>query len=190
MKTFLQFLREALDIKYILPKDKKNILFDFYMSTSLTSEDDHLQQEIDYVKGKLYPALKDDMLEAVFFAISAEVRHVYDKNSTREITLAAENKNIIDTFKIWNKYYGDEDNVVDTNSTETKLGKVEQHNEKERLFSYKAATRVNNQRNFVEMSKIFFGDSHLKWNSDFGGDPWIKICEGWLKLDEAKTIQI
>jgi hypothetical protein len=56
---------------YQIPKDPQELLFDFYMSTLLepSGKDDNLDYTIEDTKKKLYPYLKQHMLEAMFFAI-------------------------------------------------------------------------------------------------------------------------
>ena len=192
MKTFLQFLREALDIKYTLPENKETQLYDFYMSTTLTSEDDHLQSEIDYVKGKLYPKLKNELLEALFFSICSEVRHILDVQSHEEIeTKILDNfpyyskLKANDIFISWWEKLGDKSSIGDYELSRKEYSKS---NNIDRITSYTAALESTDDKRFVELSKFFFDIKNFGWNQEYGGTPWVKICDGWLKLNAAKSI--
>jgi len=71
--------------EYVLPKDKEQLLYDFYMSTLFTptTRDDDMNAAIEDTKQKLYPLLKRELLEAVLYAIMAELRHTLDEAYTR-----------------------------------------------------------------------------------------------------------
>jgi hypothetical protein len=83
----VDLIQEKLSsFNYNLPEDVAQQLWDFYLMTFLPkSNDDVLGFVADESKEDLYGSLKESLLEAVFFAVTAETRHIYDNNKVMGI---------------------------------------------------------------------------------------------------------
>ena len=95
----LLFIEALAKYKYTLPKDKEQLLYDFYMLDMLRGlpnapkgpsigayrEDLDIEASLDETIKSLYPQLKQEMLDAVLFSVSSEFRHIFDGNSGKEI---------------------------------------------------------------------------------------------------------
>lgn len=201
---------------YNIPQDKKTLMYDFYVinyleylltlpSKSFRDLPDDIIDSVKNMAGNLYPYLKTELLDAVFFAICAEFRH-FDSNSYRgENTRRIEQSDdtIKDFFKNFMKYYKfhmkgvkDQEELskvfgVRKPSTQKRPPQVEKTNEASRLLSYKAVNYALektglSRRNFVEIANDAF--KKMKWNSSYGGDAWSGICQGWLALNSAEKM--
>ena len=201
---------------YNIPQDKKTLMYDFYVinyleylltlpSKGFRDLPDDIVESVKNMADNLYPYLKTELLDAVFFAICAEFRH-FDSNSYRgENTRRIEQSNdtVKDFFKNFMKYYKfhmkgvkDQEELskvfgVRKPSTQKRPPQVEKTNEASRLLSYKAVNYALektglSRRNFVEIANDAF--KKMKWNSSYGGDAWSGICRGWLALDSAEKM--
>jgi len=206
---------------YNPPSDKKMLMYDFYVLNYLQyllpfpSKGFRGFRElpvdiVDSVKdaaNKLYPYLKKELLDAVFFSICAEWRHFsdYDENYDRIVRLYGDNENIrkfINFYDRYRKFYrkGSKEQEeltkifgVEKPSAKERPPEIEKkEGSQDRVSSYKA---VNYALEQTGMSRAFFvtlaRDCYIKlrWSSSYGGDPWCGICKGWLLLDSAEGME-
>lgn len=195
------------DLKYKLPKDKEQQLYDFYMYTVLLKTGD---MQADYVVNEisdvLLPNLKQNLLDAVLFAISAEVRHINTTHSKSKIPIAEllENeigssyavmyKNYIKSLKMddFELRLNDED-LDEFLSRENFRPKLDYRNRQlgdseSYQDSYQAMRKATkNVKDFVTMSKFLFTTDQIQWDSQYGGESWGRICDAWLKLYNAES---
>lgn len=86
--------------------DREELMFDFYLMSSLPHPDNEV---LDYVlednRKKLYSFLKEHMLEAVYFAVCAEFRHIFDRNTSEQIKSYYSKKDELDFIKKYATYY-------------------------------------------------------------------------------------
>ena len=112
IESFLSLLQEK-NYFYNIPKDKELLLYDFYMIVHLNAlkkegrfepgdkvdpygqtinalthsmgVQDSTLHSFEEIKKELLDTLKPDMLEAAFYAVSCEFRHVFDLNNINGI---------------------------------------------------------------------------------------------------------
>ena len=86
MSWYRKTLRFSMlgNFEYQLPKDKSQRMYDFYMSSFLPRKykNDKITWAANEAREKLLPDLKESLLDAVFFSICAEIRHLFDTNRT------------------------------------------------------------------------------------------------------------
>lgn len=205
MGSFKQYILNEMfgSFKYIVPEDKEQQLFDFYMYCYLNKrssleirqninnyndnyrkfsdeEEMDAEQEVDYMLGeigkKLLPQLKTELLNVVFYALCSEFRHIFDKNKVVEdITSELESKDSIELFKTYAKNFRDE--LEDPKSNED--------NAKKSFYAVEKSS--DNEYSFVQLMLYLFGIKYL-WFVDYGGEAWANICRGWLSLYRAKDV--
>jgi len=104
-------------LKYSIPSDKEELLYDFYMIISLPNRgysNDDLQYLYEDTKEKIIVYLKKELLEGAFFAISSEMRHAMlvdsEEIDAEEIPGMlyedAEGEFHINIFSLYKKIYG------------------------------------------------------------------------------------
>jgi hypothetical protein len=203
---------------YDPPQDKKTLMYDFYVINylqfllSLPSQGfrdlpDDISESIKTAAQKLYPYLKKELLDAVFFSVCAEFRHFsdYSENYQRIENMYGDNENITKFFNLYDRYRKFYKKGSKEQEELTKIFGVEKPSAKdrppeiekkeglaERVTSYKA---VNYALEQTGMSRSFFvslaRDCYIKliWSSSYGGDAWCGICKGWLLLDAAEKME-
>jgi len=73
-----------------------------------TTPEDKIDYTIKEVRSKILPKLKQDLLEAVFFSICAESRHIFDNNTPQKVLQVVEDKfgpEGKDLVRRYSKYY-------------------------------------------------------------------------------------
>lgn len=78
-----------------------------------TTPEDKIDYTIKEVRSKILPKLKQDLLEAVFFSICAESRHIFDNNSPQRVLQVVEDKfgaEGKDLVRRYSKYYFQQQN--------------------------------------------------------------------------------
>lgn len=154
------------------------------------------EDKIDYmlkeVETELLPALKQNLLAAVFFSLCSEFRHVLDRNSPKELVDLA--KNLSNDYGEGMRNYLKR-TALYQNSASSSIMRTPQaehpdipNNEQTstRQASYYAALKsglVKSQ--FVSLMYEMY--SKATWSPSYGGPAWARICEGWNKLNEAKN---
>ena len=199
---------------YKMPEDKSLTMYDFYVLDYLNSILEYpsssfrdlpmdLVDSVKDAKNNLYPALREELLSAVFYAICAEIRHA-EVHSGKNRQLAQDDPKYAKLYKNWLRYQdfhgksmNDQDQLVDLYGVEKPSAKkrglpTEANNDKRRNLSYKAANYAIEktglaEADFVEMCEHLYTKG--TWASSYGGSAWAGICKGWLMLHNAKDIE-
>ena len=202
LNTIYSFLLSEKYYKYSFPSKKSLQLYDFYVLDYLKFLIDNVNRPevrdldpdiVDSVNDAvktLYPALREELLDAVFYAVTAEFRHAYRYNKD----IFKDNKyNTI--YKAYREYtLGDQKDPRYIPSSKVRPPETEKIDfQSMRNASFKAAhyaiEKTNSSRaEFISMCRIVFGCG--KWAVSYGGLPWARICEGWLMLNDADRINV
>lgn len=214
--NFRTFLEIFGSFNYTFPEDKEKQLFDFYMIVGLlgrpshyllsksaelgkkleyppTKEIENEEDKVDYLLQEaaniLVPGLKENFLEATYFAMTAEFRHIFDQNNpTSILNMIKKMGKDYDKFLInYAKQFAGrkEPNIGQFYRTpETTLNEP---GDSTRIFSYFASLKSGaSKEEFVDLMKILFFRAH--WQADYGGNAWTQIADAWLKLNNAKKL--
>jgi hypothetical protein len=193
MTTTSLLLKDILNEEYRLSTDPEKVFFDFYvlnyLSTAnldVTSKDykggfigkdvDELKSLIEAAEDKILPSLKEKLLHAVYYSISCEARHYGDEAGY----YVDSNDNTIDAEPMKEKYIEFEKYLtVLENSNEDRLER--------RPFGVKLVRRIFGQNSPLFVSGMKWIFNNLEWSNDYGGAAWADICDGWLRLYNAKS---
>lgn len=223
--NFRQFLEAFGNYNYVLPEDKEQQLFDFYMLAYLKprsswdrkissvarnqgynltapgtsyrgemDENDKISYTLDEVAKVLLPQLKKNLLDAVFFSICSEVRHVFDygydvgAKSSHDDDITANDLLSPDEYGYFKRYAR---NLIinskaswaarDRNRNRTDLTDTGQH----RKQSYRAFLKTKaSPHEFVTIARKLFNEPSF-WEVSYGGKAWVDICDAWLMLFKA-----
>lgn len=183
---------------YGLPSDKKQMIIDFYLLANMRPDADNedINLSIKESKDALYTALQKELMDAVFFSVACEFRHVWDNtyNTKQEIAEWFEKKGYGDflrkylgSFGAW-KTYGLKPDTTGVNVPHFEREKGSDSS-RARHMSYRSAKVAagGNDARFMQIAKDAMNE--LKWQSYFGGKNWGNICNGWLRLNTARTHQ-
>jgi len=212
--NFRRFIESLESFVYRVPKDKEEQLFDFYAISQVPKTGDvGIDYAIDETRETLYPVLKKNLLNAVFFAICAEIRHsvyiidseCYEEDPCKEFwrntedRIGKEHADLLEKYysafhgggaTLWRHGRGDEAGLkADWPALPHKdlTAKTRYSNHDERVMSYNIVKKLGVPRaTFVKLAKHLFGNLH--WAGAYGGEPWERICNGWLKLNGAESI--
>jgi len=183
--------------------NQKVLLYDFYVlsylstlpvdptqkgygGTFLGRNPNEIKLDIEHAQSVLLPVLVKKLKNALFFAVCAELRHMFDR--TQDFSLYEHNK----LLKYYVRYY---------KSLVGDMPKEFQHNRPVNsprvnsassayTNSYKAAIMAIKK---AGSSKTAFGTlaaelfKELDWASSYGGSKWAEIAEGYILLDKAHT---
>jgi hypothetical protein len=186
-------IKELLESKlgsftYVLPDSPDQQLMDFYLMSILTeANDEDINYALQEAKSTLYESLKQEMLDAVYFSICCEFRHLFDRSQKNV------NFKYFDFLKKFHAEYAARawnDSSVFAKSTrltdkeEDKFGKNTFRN-----ISYVSLREAsnNNRELVVNAAKNAFEVG--RWSENYGGELWGKIADGWLKLYDAETVK-
>jgi len=200
--------------RYTMPEDKSLTMYDFYVLDYLNSILDHpspsfrdlpsdLADSVRDAVNNLYPALREELLNAVFYAICAEIRHLESYRDSNE-ALIKEYPEYVDLYQNWKKYQifhskgqRDKDELtnifgVEKPSSTKRIPETERVNDSRRNLSYKAANYAiqktgSTEADFVRMCEMLYNNG--QWQSSYGGRAWGNICSGWLMLNDSDTIK-
>jgi hypothetical protein len=183
---------------YELPKDKEQMLYDFYLSTLLfpppsegpnaiirPGDTEELSNAVTRAKTRLYDALQKELLDAVFFSLSAEIRHFLDDDTVEH----AEEILTPQEFEVYKKYLKKHQaskkyNVAPKDRTEIPHRLIKDSST-DYLRSFKSALSADPTRKImVELMKKLYEEG--RWMSSYGGEAWANIADAWLKLYSAK----
>mgnify|MGYP003342852110 CR=1 FL=1 len=207
------------DFNYVLPEDKEQQLYDFYMLSFLKGRsqfdrigqanrfnygqirkpyDDEMDQEdkLDFmlkeVEKTLIPELKQNLLDAVFYSLAAEIRHIFDAVGGTKFPqiddivyddLGPEYSQILNSYK--NNYYGRKERSEKALNKFSDLGEINPKNTGYHQ-SYDALINTGaTEETIVKLMHYLF--KTLRWDTNYGGKAWANIANGWLKLNNAKT---
>jgi len=179
---FRQFVEARLgSFVYTVPKDKEEQMYDFYMLSLLKgSGDPDIASAVNHAREVLLPALRRNMLDALFFAICAELRHTkYETHNP--IHHIGDDR----LYQIYNKYSRQYDKE---RATRKKAEKPYEGERTDYYQSYKAANDTGiPRRDIVKMAEAVYRE--LEWSSEYGGKLWGDIADGWLKLNDAHSLR-
>jgi hypothetical protein len=182
------------------------------------SQDDKLDYVIEETKNILLPALKKEMLNAVFFSIAAELRHVFDETGEGAVAddrpagldddeYGAPSEPLEDLASklgeeyliIYRKYRRQLNNL--TGMTRHRLAQIlrqsgyargiqstKSYKGVGRLASYQAAMEASPSRSKFVELAKLFYDN-LSWELSYGGEAWANITDGWLELNKATDLK-
>lgn len=202
--------------KYSFPSKKSLQLYDFYVLDYLKylvdspnrpevrDLDSEIEDSVRDAVKTLFPALREELLNSVFYAITAEIRHGEEfKDENRNIFKNEKYKKLYNVYlkytlfhtsgKDKQKEFTDIYNIRKPSSKirpeELEKGK----NVPQRNISFKAANYAiektgSSRADFVELCRILYGCG--KWRTSYGGYPWAKICKGWLMLNDAENLEV
>ena len=205
-------------IQYNVPEDKEKLMYDFYVlnyvdvllsrssgeSTSSNLKYVSLRDDVDFEDSlnnaieKLYTYLGSHLLDALLYAMSAEIRHMHQSEKVVLQLKGLEQKLFIAYQRAYQVLSKSDNKTIDLKGLEkiwdVKLVNLEPEERmafqsKSYKRSYKAvktalAKTKAAPSDFVELcSKLFGMDSY--WATNYGGRPWKNIADGWLKLKDA-----
>ena len=163
---------------YTLPNDKKEIMMDFYLLTSvygmLKTEDEKLAMVFDDTLKEMLSAVRKELLSAVFYSICAEFRHIWKRTSV-SLTEKWMKKNMPRKFaQVFSKIKGS-----------MHVHRHAEYNEAYKLTKEAMAASGMDEEDFVRMAKSAF--EKLEWVAGWGDEAWAAICDGWLRLYKASN---
>lgn len=166
--------------EYKPPLNVNDLLFDFYTIQLLDAEakgtpshrSDELEREVDYVKGILYPYLKEHFLAKVGYSIFSELGNTLRLNDVPTVR-----------------------KILPRIVPESDLGIIA----KMLVDSHDAASDEMGYEEFQKFRKDFpriagsikkiFSDPEL-WQKEFyGGKPWANAVDSWMKLHNASSLR-
>jgi hypothetical protein len=160
-----------------------------YRGSFLGRPVEELNLDIEAAEATLLPVLKTQLLSAVFYAICAEIRHMYDIDQGDKYTnipkeynklLYAYSKQYMGRHHAPKSLYRLHPREIGSVKTGTRVY----------TMSYKAALHAIDATNssklqFIDMCLYLFGNFH--WRSSYGGPKWVEVVNGWKRLYTAKT---
>jgi hypothetical protein len=182
--------------EYNLPKDKEEMLYDFYMSTLLfpppnegpsarirPGASDELNYAVERAKTRLNESLKQELLDATFYSLAAEIRHFKDRNKWKD----AERLLPPEQAKVMKKYMTKMVAASEAGIPPTRRGKVNRNllGKSDYDTSYKAALSADPKKETIVKAMQTLYEKG-EWASMYGGDAWAKIAKAWTKLNDAK----
>lgn len=202
MDTFKAFFTGVLEesVTYEVPNSPKALMADFYMLSYLDTInfaklaqlgnadavrfDDDFKDDLEYAQSKLYPYLKKHMLEAVFFSMCAEIRHIFDGKMAPHVMEKC--GPIIQTFHKYYRHY-----TQDLGSKDPRMVDTAEYSQDQRGYreSFAAIKKVMQRKNMsgAQMVEFFeFAFREGNWSSSYGGEAWANIARGWLSLLNTK----
>jgi len=178
--------------EYAIPDDKKQLMLDFYLISTMHEDSDNLDIDLSIkeTKEKLIPYLKNDMLNAVYFSVACEFRHCWDSaaSSKKDVLAIFKSKGIGKQIEQYIRLMGGwkfaKLKVREPKDTPKIIRPRGEETYRDRFNSYRACKTVwKNDADFMKVAKVAFYD--LKWGSSFGGENWGKIADGWLHLNSS-----
>lgn len=164
-----------------------------------------LEDSVKDSVNKLFPTLRQELLNAVFYAVCAEMRHSDGSNggnkSHRQLftsgTKEAKIYNAYLKYMLYHKSdFTQKQELVDIHGVEkprtrAQIPDTEIDNDEVRNISYKAARYAIkktglSEKDFMEMCLEIFTEG--RWSSSYGGHAWGSIAKGWLMLNDADQI--
>jgi len=190
----LTILKEALaDFHYKIPKDKLKMMMDFYLITSLPPlewRSDPLKFLVDDVTEEVCKEIRTELLHVSFWAICCEMYHFLSVPQTNKKL-----KRIVEIMEKIRSYYNPSfTDILRTNERYGAKYKPDALYPDEEKADYIIRNYATNdylkkegisKKDFVTMAK----EANLigYWKMDYGNTPWAQICDGWLKLNDAKS---
>jgi hypothetical protein len=208
------FLLNEKYFKYQPPASKELLMYDFYVldylnailpypSKGFRDLNPDLEDSIKDAVHTLYPYLKNELLNVVFYAVCAEMRHAHSNFGNGEGFKDKIDKQQFQLYKTYLKYIiyhgktgAQKQELTDVfnvrkPSSDVRTPESEKNNDSARNLSYKAANYAIkkiglDRKDFMEVSEIIFREG--SWPTSYGGRAWGDICSGWLLLDRSNKI--
>ncbi len=199
-------INEKISFNYKIPKNKEQLMYDFYLLTSLplwgldgsakrapVAEGPAMQLLAKDAQKKLVKYLKDDLLSVVHFAVASEFRHAYAftmiDGMEHAIGKTNSNKYISNISAIEKGWRANYDYEMAKHYKKEIRHYLEWYVDDKfwdnigRTMSYNASNKMGSPKKFIELALKTF--TLPMWNSDYGGKAWHNIAKGWLKLNSS-----
>ena len=181
--------------EYHPSENREELMMDFFLIASLPiPADDDLAFALQDIRTEFYPWMKSHMLHSVEFAICAEFRHMFDRESPTRITQFFKEHNAEDFLTKYAMYYGA---MTGGGSTLTKVIspknldiarlRTEFKSSEEgykKSYQAKKYTKISDYE-FMLLAKDAF--VQLEWAGQYGGQAWANIADAWIKLSSANN---
>ena len=192
------------NIYYKPPKDKEQLLYDFYMLTLLNSlpyspdvpknkrfskNDIGIETSIKEAVETIVDQLKPEMMDAIEYVVAAEFRHIYDTNTKGAIHKLFANHGEQDggfEYTAMLQTTADPRTDLDKDERDQLLGSFYNDITKDYQDSY-IAMKKSGIPTPKFMKIAIDGFSNMKWDIGYGGDGWSEIAKSWFLLDKAKS---
>ncbi len=210
MRKTLSFQEQQLfelfsNFNYKLPKDPELILYDFYFLTAFGEEISGRNMNANYAieaaSNDIVDMLHKHMKDAVFYALCAEIRHLFDYYRVSEV----QNKISKDDLEFLQEYYKqlmDINNLTSRTAIGLGIGIADEiltisdrdrailtaADEGARLKSYRAVKVAMKKLNYSKSKFAIWAENMFEsdgWSSSYGGKPWAGIAEALYKLERA-----
>jgi len=211
------FLLNEKYYKYTFPSDPQTQMFDFYLldylkdlikQESLRELPPELVESVSDAVKELYPKLREELLYALFYSISSELRHVQEHSSFNE-NLFGNNKKYKRIYDLYIKYITFKTSSPREQDKLKKIYKIvppsskvrpkskelntNDNSTKTRNITYKAANYAitkskSDMSDFIKMAGILFIEG--RWDISYGGEAWRNICDGWELLYNSNKIDV
>lgn len=184
-------------ITYDLPASKDRLMFDFYGLAFISAIDldeamisrSGLADDIKYAEDVLLPALKTDMLNAVFFSVCAEARHIFDNRQDWSNFSEPEQA-------FWRDYgkrmkLGSTSNLPASQRERVPIDKSVSGSSSSYDWSYKMVMKTIAKLGITKTAFMNYCENAFRngnWSTSYGGRRWGDICAGWLHLASAETV--
>jgi len=195
---------------YKIPKNKSQLLFDFYLLTALPIwalndgpgvDASMLKSIIKETQIKLVNYLKEEQLKILEYAVACEFRHIFAFIDFGQIKhLSSSDQKFLKQYILkLTKYFRPEykfkkiKELDDYYKYNTSV--LEFFEDKHLDFFDDHKQSIDNANNityklispskFMHIAKELFMPSEIWYVSDYGGKPWADIADAWLKLNKA-----
>ena len=188
---------------YRISSNPKVLLYDFYVLSYLTTlpisskqkgfsgnligrNPEDLAHDIEYAQSVLLPVLLKQMKRSLFFAVCAEMRHVFDRS--QDFSLFKDNKLLKYYWRYYKQFGGNvpDEFKMNRNVPNSRVIPASESYDQ----SYKAAMLAIKKAGkstvaFAELAAELFTEAD--WDSHYGGPKWTEIAEGYIMLCKATT---
>jgi len=181
-------------VTYRLPQSKNVLFYDFYVLSYLrslnldpTSKDSRasffggeVKEDVDHAVQVLVPYLRQNLLDATFLSICAEIRH-----SLTELPewkqLARKMPMMFDYARNYlSKHAG---MLRHTGEPYPVRGNSKSYDDSVVAALRTIRDRQSSKREFVFNCRKMFASGG--WSADYGGRPWAGICDAWIRLHDT-----
>jgi len=189
------------NFNYKLPKDPELILYDFYFLTAfekdITGRNMNANYAVQEASDLVVEMLHRHMRDAVFYAVCAEIRHlfdsyrldgVYNRISKEQFTFLQEfykEYSMLNGIKRNASLLGIQD-IISASERDRKILSKEEAGG--RMSSYKAVKSVIKKLHWNRTKFAIFAEDLFNtdgWSSSYGGKPWAKIALAFYRLERA-----
>lgn len=192
---FTKFINEILSQwVYKLPEDKRKQLFDFYMLVMLPdSKDENLKTNQFQARDTITKALQQEFKDVLRFAVSAEIRHMFDSNNSEKLKKFFEKKRMKGFLTSYAQHYGLSQTTPYgdfTDRVRTELVDKMKENQEGYVKSLKAVEAGlkksgSTWTDFMKVAEDAFNE--LRWKPKYGGEAWASIAKSYAPLINAEN---